>query len=239
MSLDVAVLAGGLATRLGPLAAGRPKILIEVGGRPFAERQLEWLRDNGVSRVVYCVGHLGEQVEAALGGGSRWGMSLEYVSDGPGLLGTGGALRHALPRLGDAFFALYGDSYLTCRLPPIEEAFRKSGKAGLMTVFLNSDRWDRSNVVFEGGGIKAYDKKNRLPGMSHIDYGVGVLTRRALARYPDGGMLDLATVYQDLLAVGDLAGYEVTERFYEIGSAAGIEELNRVLGGGAGGGRRE
>ena len=138
--------------------------------------------------------------------------------DGGTLLGTGGALKRALPVLGDAFFVLYGDSLLTCDLPAVERAFRASGRAGLMTVFRNDDRWDRSNVLFEDGRLLRYDKVNRTPDMRHIDYGLGVLTDRALAPVPPDRPFDLAAVYQRLLADGDLAGFEVTDRFYEIGS---------------------
>ena len=234
MSLPVAILAGGLATRLRPLTERIPKILLDVAGRPFAEHQIELLRKNGIEKAVLCVGYLGEQVQAALGDGRRFGMRLEYVSDWPRLLGTGGALRQALPFLGDAFFVLYGDSYLPCEFAPVEAAFRAAGKAGLMTLFCNTDRWDSSNVVFERGRILRYDKQHRVPQMKHIDYGLGVLSRRALERYPPGAPLDLATVDQDLLAADDLAGYEVKERFYEIGSPEGLEELSVLLSGSQG-----
>lgn len=232
MSLPVAILAGGLATRLRPATEQIAKILIPVAGKTFAEHQLELLRRNGITRVVYCVGYLGEQVQAALGDGRRWGMELEYVFDGARLLGTGGALCHARSFLGDAFFILYGDSYLPCEFMPIEESFRRSGKSGLMTVFRNANRWDRSNVVYENGRILRYDKEEQTPEARHIDYGLGILHARALEGYPDGAFLDLVTVYQDLLARDDLCAYEVKERFYEIGSPAGLQEFGDYLSSG-------
>lgn len=232
MSLSVAILAGGLATRLRPLVERIPKILLDVAGRPFAEHQLDVLRSNGINHVVYCVGHLGERVEAVLGDGSRYGMRIEYVFDGPVLLGTGGALRQAVQKLGDPFFVLYGDSYLPCAYGVVEAAFRRSGKAGLMTVFRNDGAWDRSNVVFDGRRIIRYDKRVVSPDMHHIDYGLGILTRGSLEAYPAGCVLDLASVYQDLLARGDLAGLEVATRFYEIGSPEGLQELRVMMAGG-------
>lgn len=228
MSLPVTILAGGLATRLRPITERVPKILLEVAGRPFAEHQLDLLRHHGITRVIYCVGHLGEQVRDTLGDGRRWGLSLEYVFDGPQLLGTGGALRRALHVLGETFFVLYGDSYLTCDFAAVEKAFYTSQKAGLMTVFRNENVWDKSNVAFTDGRIMRYDKHNTT-GMRHIDYGLGVLTRRSFAPYAEGTVFDLATVYQHLLAEDALAGYEVSERFYEIGSTAGLTELNTLL----------
>jgi NDP-sugar pyrophosphorylase family protein len=126
---------------------------------------------------VFCVGCLGEQVQETLGDGSRWGMNLQYVFDGPGLLGTGGALRRALPLLGESFFVLYGDSYLECDYAAVEQAFRGSGKLGLMTVYCNDDLWDRSNLLFRQGRIVRYDKRQRTPDMRHIDYGLAVCRR--------------------------------------------------------------
>jgi MurNAc alpha-1-phosphate uridylyltransferase len=231
VSLPVAILAGGLATRLHPVTTTVPKALVDVAGRPFAEHQLDWLRSQGVERVVFCVAHLGEMIRDALGSGSRWNLHIDYVFDGGTLLGTAGALKQALPVLGEAFFVLYGDSLLTCDLPAIERAFRASGRAGLMTVFRNDDKWDRSNVHFREGRLLRYDKANRTPEMQHIDYGLGVLTDRALAPVPPDRPFDLAAVYQHLLAGDDLSGVEITDRFYEIGSPEGLEETRAFLAG--------
>ena len=229
MSLPLAILAGGLATRLRPLTEHIPKSLVEVAGQPFAVHQIELLRRHDLTRIVFCVGYLGEMVEAALGDGSRWGVGLSYVFDGPELLGTGGAIRKAIPLLGESFFVLYGDSYLECEYAAAESAFRASGKLGLMTVYRNDDLWDPSNVTFDGGRILRYDKHRRTPDMRHIDYGLGAFHARALDAYPEGTAIDLASVYQDLLAQDQLAGFEVTQRFYEIGSSAGLEETRRYL----------
>jgi MurNAc alpha-1-phosphate uridylyltransferase len=230
VSLPVAVLAGGLATRLQPLTERVPKILLDVAGRPFVEHQVELLKRNRVTSVVFCLGHLGEQVIAALGDGRRWHMTFRYVSDGPRLAGTGGALLRALPLLGPAFFVMYGDSYLECDFGAIEASFRASGKAGLMTVHRNDDRWDRSNVEFEDGRIIRYDKVQRDSPMHHIDYGLGVLTAEAFEPWTGHDEpFDLAAVYQALIAAGDLAGFEVPQRFYEIGSPEGLEETRALL----------
>ncbi len=229
MTLPVAILAGGLATRLRPVTSTIPKALIEVAGRPFVEHQLALLRAAGVGRVVLCVGHLGEQVEAALGDGSRFGLSLAYARDGGTLLGTGGALHQALPLLGEAFLVLYGDSYLECDYDAVARTFEESRRLGLMTVYRNDGRWDTSNVELRDGRIVRYDKQERTPAMTHIDWGLGALRAEALAGHPRGCPLDLATVYRDLLARGELAAYEVHNRFYEIGSPAGLEETRRHL----------
>jgi NDP-sugar pyrophosphorylase family protein len=227
--MPVAILAGGLATRLRPITERIPKSLVEVAGRPFAEHQVELLRRNGIDRIVFLLGHLGEMVQDALGDGSRFGVQLSYRFDGPVQLGTGGAIRCALDTLGDSFFVLYGDSYLECDYAAVERAFVASPRSALMTVCQNDDRWDRSNVLYEGGRIVAYDKQGRTAGMRHIDYGLGAFRAAAFRARPDAEPFDLAAIYQDLLARDDLAGFDVGGRFYEIGSPAGLEETRAHL----------
>ena len=225
----VAILAGGLATRLRPITETIPKTLVAVAGAPFLAHQLRLLHAHGFRRATLCVGHLGEMIRDQFGDGSAHGFQLQYSFDGPRLLGTGGALKRALPLLGERFVVLYGDSYLPMDYAAAVAAFEASGLPGLMTVFHNQGRWDTSNVVFADGTIRTYDKKERVPAMQHIDYGLGILRADTLAAYPDDGVLDLADVYRDLSRAGRLAGYEVRHRFYEIGSHQGLAELDALL----------
>jgi NDP-sugar pyrophosphorylase family protein len=211
------------------LTQSTPKALIEVAGEPFIAHQLRLLARNGIQRVVVCAGFLGEMVRDRVGDGAQFGLQVEFSFDGPRLMGTAGALRKARPMLGPAFFVVYGDSYLRCDYRAIQHAFEAGGRLGLMTVFRNDGRWDRSNVQFIEGAIQAYDKSGSTPDMHHIDYGLGVLDSRALDLVPEDRPADLAQLYQDLLARGELTGYEVRERFYEIGSTAGLEETRRLL----------
>jgi NDP-sugar pyrophosphorylase family protein len=227
--LPVAILAGGLATRLRPVTERIPKALIGINGEPFIVHQLRLLHARGIRRVVLCLGYLGEMVREVVQDGREFGLAVEYSFDGPVLRGTAGAIHQALPLLGGAFFVLYGDSYLPCDYAAVEQVFLASGKAGLMTVFRNEGQWDTSNVEFAGGRILAYDKKNRTPRMRYIDYGLGMFERRAFAGLEAGSVYDLAALYQELLSRDDLAAFEMKERFYEIGSSAGIEELAAVL----------
>jgi NDP-sugar pyrophosphorylase family protein len=225
----IAILAGGLATRLRPMTEKIPKALLEIAGQPFLAHQLRLLQFAGIRKVVLCVGHCGKMIEREFQSGSRFGMELSYSYDGPELLGTGGALKNARPLLGKNFLVLYGDSYLPIDYAEPERAFLASGKLGLMTVFRNEGRWDRSNVSFSDGVIRSYDKKQPTPEMRYIDYGLGVLNAEALISWPDNKAFDLADVYRDLVARNELAGYEVKERFYEIGSPEGLAELDAVL----------
>jgi NDP-sugar pyrophosphorylase family protein len=224
--LPIAILAGGLATRLEPLSKKIPKSLIPIAGEPFLAHQLRLLQKNGIQHVILCVGHLGEMIQHAIGNGSNFGLTIEYSYDGPALLGTAGAIRNALPKLGESFFVVYGDSYLPCDYPAVAQEFAGSRKPGLMTVFRNEGQWDTSNVEFQNGQILAYSKTNRTPRMHYIDYGLGAFHAEA---FTQSQATDLADVYSDLLQTGDLAAAEVHQRFYEIGSLAGIKEMETFL----------
>ncbi len=227
--LPVVILAGGLATRLRPITEKIPKALVEINGEPFVAHQLRLLRRNGVERVVMSVAYKGEMIQEFAGDGSGYGLHIDYVFDGPTYLGTGGAIRNALPYLGESFLTLYGDSYLPCDLASVQAAFTASGLQALMTVYENDGLFDTSNVEFSGGRIIRYDKRERTTSMRHIDYGLGVFRASAFEPYPAGEALDLATVFQDVLRAGQLAAFEISERFYEIGTPDGIRETEEYI----------
>jgi NDP-sugar pyrophosphorylase family protein len=228
----VAILAGGLGTRLGALGRSTPKALLPVAGRPFALWQLELLRDHGAERVVMCVGHQGDEVEARIG--APFGLEVRYAHDPPGLAGTAGALRGALALLGERFLVLYGDTYLRIDYADVDRAFAASRAPGLMTVLRNEGRWDTSNVLFDGQRVVRYDKAAPTPDMKWIDYGLGAL--RAVAFDNDAD--DLADVYAGLARRGELLGYAATERFYEIGTPDSLAETSAFLASLSSGSRR-
>lgn len=235
--MQCVILAGGLGTRMRPRTETVPKALLEVCGRPFVDHQLAWLAAHGVTDVVLSVGHLGEQIEAHVRDGSRYGVAVRYVNEGPTLLGTAGALRLAVERgaLDDEFLLTYGDSYLPIDFGAVADAFRRSGKPALMTVFHNEGRWDTSNVVFdaESATVLLYDKsRTRRPASDYryIDYGLSALRRSVVERdVPREGKYDLADVFRSLSERGELGGYLVNERFYEIGSPTGLRDLEALL----------
>jgi len=227
--MPAVILAGGLATRLRPLTETIPKALVEVAGHPFLWHQIQLLKRNDIRHIVLSVGYLGELIQNLYGDGSTLGVRLEYSFDGPVLLGTAGAIRNALELLPERFFVLYGDSYLTCNFPSVETSFRQSNLKGLMTVYRNEGLFDRSNVEYDGAHILRYDKLDRTPAMHHIDYGLGAFQRSVFASLPSGEKHDLASVYQQLLREGNLAAFEVQERFYEIGSPEGLRDTERFL----------
>lgn len=231
--MQCVILAGGLATRLWPVTQSIPKSLISINGRPFAEYQLAWLARQHITDIVFCIGYLGAQIRSAFGTGSPLGLKIRYADEGEHLKGTGGALRVALDAgvLDENFFVLYGDSFLPIPFPPVMEAHHSSGRSALMTVMRNENRWDTSNVIFEAPLVTLYDKAcddMTRRHMKFIDYGLLVLSRDLVTKnIPAGRRVDLAEVLKPLSLDGELAGLEITERFYEVGSQSGIAEFAR------------
>ena len=231
------VLAGGLGTRMRPWTEAIPKGLIPVAGQPFLDRQIRWLGAHGVSEIVLSLGYRGEMIEAHVGAGARLGVPVRYVHEGDVLRGTAGALRLAHDRgvLDTEFLVTYGDSYLPVDFGAVGAAFHRCGRPALMTVFRNDGRWDQSNVVFdsEAGSVLLYDKARKLrPAVdfTYIDYGLSALRRDTVAReIPPNEKHDLAQLFHELSLRGELAGYEIAQRFYEIGSPQGLADLEAHL----------
>ena len=228
--VPVALLAGGLATRLRPFTQTMPKALVPVAGRPFIDHQLDLLHRNGIRNIAMCLGYLGHMVRDHLGDGSSRGMELQYSFDGDKLLGTGGAVRRALPMLGEVFWIMYGDSYMDIEYRAVLKTFDAHPNAlGLMTVLHNVGRWDKSNVVFRDGQLIRYDKRSASPEMQHIDYGIALLRRPAVESIAPDTPSDLADLYSRLVAEGKMIGYEVNNRFYEIGTPESLAEADAYL----------
>ncbi len=221
----VAILAGGRGTRLGATIGPIPKVLVEVAGEPFLFHQLRLLRRQGARRIVICTGYRGAQVVEAVGDGTAFGLEVDYSDDGEDLIGTGSALRGALPKLGDVFHVLYGDTYLQLDFAAVERAFASCDKPALMTVFRNDNELARSNVVYADGQVLAYDKEQPTADMHWIDYGLSVMTPGALA-FP---ATDLADVQRELARKSLLAGYEVEQRFYHVGDPEALRETDAYL----------
>ena len=127
------------------------------------------------------------------------------------------------------FWVLYGDSYLDIDYRAVLDHFTCRAALGLMTVLQNNNRWDRSNVTYCAGALLRYDKRVQTSEMTYIDYGATLLRCEALERIPADQAFDLADLYSALVSEGQMAGYEVTQRFYEIGSHAGLAETQAYL----------
>lgn len=227
--MQVAILAGGLATRLRPLTEEIPKSLIQVQGRPFLEYQLEFLKKSGVRDVVLCIGYMGEQIEKYFDDGKKFGVNIKYSYENKQLLGTAGALKNAERLLEDEFFVLYGDSYLFLDFTAAMCYFKKFDKLGLMTVYKNYDCYDTSNVVVEDRFVKKYSKNAKTEDMIYVDYGASILRKKPLELVPPNEVYSLEKLFALLIEQGELLGYEVDKRFYQIGSAKGLEEFSKYV----------
>ncbi len=230
----IAILAGGIGSRLHPYTLSKPKSLIEVAGKPFILHQIDLIKKQGLKHVVLCVGFLGEKIQGLLGDGSQMDISISYSFDGTFQLGTAGALKKALPSLGDEFFVLYGDSYLEIDLSSISNMFEKRNKLGLITIYYNQNLYGKSNILFKNGRILKYQKhhkKEDAPDLEYIDYGISLFKCRTFDMVPQGQYCDLSYVFQNLIREEQLIAFEVEKRFYEIGSLSGLEETGQYISG--------
>ena len=227
--LPLAILAGGYGTRLGPLTKDTPKCMIEINGRPFVDWQLDLLIRHGYTDFIFCISHKSHIIQEHLGDGSAWGVKIRYSHDGEKQMGTGGAIQHALPILGKAFGVIYGDSYLPIDYFQVEREFLSSPIQALMTIFKNHDQFDSSNVEYSNGILVNYEKGAKNPKMQHIDYGLTYFRSAAFSSFGGVKSFDLSDTCHQLSSARNLAGFEVIERFYEIGSAEGIKEFSDYL----------
>ena len=221
------ILCGGMATRLYPITKKIPKSMILVNRKPFLEYQIELLKRNGIYDIVLCVGNRSTQIKKYFGNGNKFGVTLSYSADGKKLLGTAGAIKNAEELLENVFMVMYGDSYLPFDFQKAIKFFNKYNKKGLMTVYKNSGKYDKSNVVVSGDYVKIYSKTEKKKNMSYIDYGASILRKDCLKLIPKEKIFDMSDVFQKLITQKELLAFDSKKRFYEIGSFAGLEEFKK------------
>ena len=226
--MQVAILAGGLATRLGDLTENQPKSMVKINHKPFLEYQLELLKTAGIEDVVMCLGYKAEQIERHFGNGKRYGVDIKYsIEDKP--LGTAGALKKAETLLNDIFYTMYGDSYLFLDFDAAMRYFKSQNKLALMSVYKNCDRYDRSNTVVKGNLVKKFSKAEKSVDMVYIEYGANIFRKESLSAIPDNQFYSLDEFFPYLIEKEELLAYEVNKRFYEIGSTLGIKEFEEYI----------
>jgi NDP-sugar pyrophosphorylase family protein len=228
--LQAVIVAGGLATRLGDETRACPKSLLLIEGRPFIEYQLELLKNNGITDIVLCLGHLGGQIEQHLGAGAGFGVNITYSHEEKPLC-TAGALKNAQGQIKGDFLTLYGDSYLDFDYQAAISFFQGRDRLALMTVYQNHGRYDASNTAIEGELVTGYDKMKKTPQTIYIDYGACIFRREALDWLPANERYPLDWLFRRLIDERQLLAYEVKERFYQIGSPDGLEEFRKLKGG--------
>ena len=228
--MQVAILAGGLATRLGDLTRNQPKSMVKIWGEPLLEYQLELLKRGGIKDIVLCISHMGEQIERHFGNGRKYGVNIKYSVEDK-LLGTAGALKKAEALLNDIFFTMYGDAYLFLDFPAAMHYFKSQNKLALMTVYKNYNQYDRSNTTVEGNLVKKFSKKERTEDIVYIEYGANIFRKEALKMIPENQFHSLDEFFPRLIEMEELLAFEVKERFYEIGSPQGLKEFEEYIKG--------
>jgi NDP-sugar pyrophosphorylase family protein len=227
--MQVVILAGGMAKRLRPLTNNIPKALIDIDGVPFIDWQLQLLSRNGITQVVVCVSYKSDLIQSHVGDGSQFGLDVIYSTEKDQPMGTGGAIKNAINNLNENFMVIYGDSYLDVNYLELAEAYVSLRKPSMMTVFKNEGAYDQSNVKFESGRIYEYSKNKNNADFEHIDYGLSFFEKKIFDSDKYGHIFDLSLVFNELIKNVDLAGYEVYNRFYEIGSFSGIQEFTKFI----------
>ena len=229
MMLPVAILAGGLSTRLRPITNSMPKAMVPINGVPFIDYQLHYLKHQGVEKVVLCLGYLGHMIENHVANGAQYGLRVTYSYDGDNYLGTGGALLKALNLLDENFFILYGDSFLPIQFKTIQDAYLQNPYPALMTIYKNGNQGDKSNVRLKSSNLIEYNKKNPTPDMHYIDYGLSIVSKRIFMDMQPQTFLDLADIFTDLSLHQQLSGMDVHTPFYEIGTPEGLHRTQKFL----------
>jgi len=224
----MAILAGGLATRLGDLTKDQPKSMVQISGKPFLEYQLDLLKRQAVRDIILCTGRFKEQIENYFRDGREFGVNMKYSREDK-LLGTAGALKKAESLLNDVFFTMYGDSYLFLDFNRVMSYFESRNKLALMTVYKNYDRYDRSNTVVEGNLVKKFSKKEKTKDMVYIEYGANIFKKEILRMIPENQFYSLDDLFPRLIEMEELLAFEVGERFYEIGSPQGLREFEEYI----------
>jgi len=226
--MQAAILAGGLATRLGKLTVNQPKSLVAINEKAFLEYQLEFLVRGGVKDIVLCLGHLGQMIPRHFGNGRKYGVNIQYsFEEKP--LGTAGALKKAEALLGDTFFTLYGDSYLSLDFKLVLSMIKSETKLGVMTVFKNYDRYDSSNTAVNGNLVRRYSKNGQTQDTVYIDYGANAFKKEVLNMIPEDRFYSLENLFIQLIEMEELLAFEVKERFYEVGSLRGLKEFEQYV----------
>jgi NDP-sugar pyrophosphorylase family protein len=226
---QVVILAGGEAKRLRPVTESVPKALVKIEGKPFVDWQLELLAKNKFSRVIFCTSYKSDMIQNYVGNGSKYGLEISFVEDGKERLGTGGAIRNAIPHLDQEFIVMYGDSFLDINFQQVSHGFDHCSKPAMMTIYKNDGKYDNSNVKLNNRGDIFYNKENPDASFKYIDYGLIFFKREVFEETVIGKTFDLSEMLHKLSKQFRIAGFEVQSRFYEVGSFSGIIELETYL----------
>lgn len=227
--VQAVILAGGLGTRLRPITYDIPKPMVPINGRPFLEYQIELLLNQGIKDIVLCVGYLREKIIEHFKDGADFGVNIQYsIEKEP--IGTGGALRNAGGFIEDWFFLLNSDTYLNFDYMKAAEVLLDTDRTGLIVVYSNRDKIAANNISLKNNIVLNYDKNTENPEMNGVDAGVSVYRKNVLKYIPPKHPVSFETeVVPLLIAEGQLLGWLIDERFYDIGTPEMIKIMEEVL----------
>jgi len=221
--MQMVILCGGLATRLGIIAKEIPKSMIDINGKPFLQHQIELLKKHDFDEIILCIGHLGEQIKNYFGDGTKFGINIKYSKDNQ--LGVIGAIKNAEPLLRDNFFMMYGDSYLPhLDFNNMYQKYQNQDKLALMSIWKNNNKTDKSNIKIKNGLVTNVGE----PNSDYVDYGAIVLNKKILELIPPNKPFSTKEFWKKLTSKKQLGIYEVKKRLYHIGNIDGLKELRKI-----------
>lgn len=227
--MQVAILAGGLGTRLRPLTHTVPKPMVEVCGKPFLEHQLDLIKSYGLTDVLILASYLGRQIEEYFGDGRDFGLNIKYSYE-KDPMGTGVALKIAEKMLEESFILLNGDTLLPIDYSKLVERFEDNNKLGLVVAYSNTEKIAPSNLkIIDSDIVLSYNKNSDI-GMTHLDAGAIVLKKKVLELIPDGCVCSFEKeVFPRLIQAQELFAFKTEQRFYDMGSIEGLKSIEKVL----------
>jgi NDP-sugar pyrophosphorylase family protein len=230
--MTVYVLAGGMGTRLAGLFPDRPKSLVPVAGRPFVERQLEWLAGHGLVDVVLCLGHGAEALLDHVGDGARFGVRVRaVVEDAP--RGTAGAIARALAETGHGpatFLAVNGDTWADFDPTSLLSLHRDLEADATLAVYPVADSSGRGTVAFDDAGRLTGFREKEETGPGWVSGGLYALEPRALEGLADGPASLELDVFPRLLAGGrTVAAWRGGGHFWDMGTPDGLARAEAAL----------
>jgi NDP-sugar pyrophosphorylase family protein len=225
--MNAMILAAGRGTRLGELGRTVPKILVEVGGEPLLTRQIRYLKDGGVARIVINVHHLADQVE-------RFVAEHPLVADidvvvEPELLGTAGGVRNALRYLGEnAFVVLYGDVIVNESIDAVAETHRQAKAVATLTVYRTEEVEGKGAVqIAHDGTVTAFREKaaSHVDDHAYVNAGLYILDPRLMRELPTDVALDFGhDVFPAALRRGwTIAAHTLDEPVIDMGTPAMLD----------------
>jgi len=228
--ITAVILAGGLGTRLRPVLSDRPKVLAEVLGRPFLTYLLDQLSYAGARKVILCTGYMGDRLQEVYGDTYKSLHLLYSQEDEP--LGTGGALRLALPLIkSNPVLVMNGDSYIHADLNSyVDWFFHIDRNASVLLAKMPDTSRYGTVKVKKDKSVSAFEEKEKAKGAGWINAGVYLVKTSLLKSIPSGKAFSLEREFFPSLVGNGLFGYQCKGRFIDIGTPESYIKAEKFFG---------